>query len=87
MVKADITSSDTANYFIDASHVTKSQLQAAMHFSNKFTMKTAHPIIPMPCNLIVWDFEEWCVRQANVVIHFDYKLKTVSLELLLLRFI
>ena len=55
LVQADIASFGTANSFI---HVTKtmhtrSQLQAFTHSSNKLTVKTAHPMILMPCNQIV----------------------------------
>ena len=32
-------------------------------------------------------FEEWCIQRANASVHFDYWLKTLSLELLLLRYI
>ena len=32
-------------------------------------------------------FQEWCSMQANKCVHFDYWMKTLSLELLLLVFI
>ena len=32
-------------------------------------------------------FEEWCIQRAKASVHFDYWLKTLSLELLLLRYI
>ncbi len=32
-------------------------------------------------------FEEWCIQRAEASVHFDYWLKTLTLELLLLRYI
>ena len=33
------------------------------------------------------EFEEWCIQRAKTTVHFDYWLKTLSLELLMLRYI
>ena len=32
-------------------------------------------------------FEEWCIQRAKTTVHFDYWLKTLFLELLMLRYI
>ena len=32
-------------------------------------------------------FEEWCIQQAKASVHFDYWHKTLSLQLLVLRYI
>ena len=33
------------------------------------------------------EFEEWCIQRAKTTVHFDYWLKTLFLELLMLRYI
>ena len=93
LVQADIASSGTANSFSHASHVTKTrhahQVTAASLFTllqqayiNECTFDDTDAIQPdSPL------FEEWCVRRANACVHFNFWLKTLSLELLLLRYI
>ena len=93
VVQADIASAGTANSFINVSHVTKTchalQVTAASLYAliqkaydedrtSEYT-DAMQPDTP--------SFEEWCIQRANASIHFDYWLKTLSLELLLLRYI
>lgn len=67
---------------------TRLQFQAFIQSSNKLTVKTILLMILMPYiqpdNL---PFGEWCIERAKASVHFDYWLKTLSLELLLLRYI
>jgi hypothetical protein len=49
LVQADIASSGTANSFINASHVTKTRHAHQVTVA----MKTARPMILMPCNQIL----------------------------------
>ena len=93
MVQADIASSGTANSFIHASHVTKTRHAHQVTAASLFTLLQQAYIDE--CTLDDTDaiqpdsppFEERCVQRAKACVHFDFWLKTLSLELLLLRYI
>ena len=84
---ADIASSGTANSFIRARHITKTSHAHQVKAASLFTLlqqayngdDAIKPDSP--------PLEEWCTRQAKDCVHFDYWLKSLSLELLLLRYI
>ena len=93
LVQADIASSGTANSFIHASHIAKTrhahQVTAAslyillqQAYSEDCTSDDTDAMQPDSPT-----FEEWCIQRAKASVHFDYWLKTLSLELLLLRYI
>ena len=93
LVQADIASSGTANSFIHAKHVTKTrhahQVTAASLYTlmqqayNEECISDDKDVMP-PISL---SFEEWCILQAKASVHFDYWHKTLSLQLLVLRYI
>ena len=93
LVQADIASSGTANSFIHAKHVTKTrhahQVTAASLYTllqqayNEECISDDKDVMP-PISLY---FEEWCIQQAKASVHFDYWHKTLSLQLLVLRYI
>ena len=93
LVQADIASSGTANSFIHAKHVTKTrhahQVTAASLYTllqqayNEECISDDKDVMP-PISL---SFEEWCIQQAKASVHFDYWHKTLSLQLLVLRYI
>ena len=90
LIQANITSSGTADSFIRASHVTKTR------HAHRVTAATLHTLLkqaysedftPNDGNTTQPDdevFEEWCTQRAKASVHFDYWLKTLSLEVLLL---
>ena len=51
---------------------TKSHLQPSTHYSNRHIVKTD---------------DEWCTQRAKASVLFDFGLKTLSLEVLLLMYI
>ena len=93
LVQANIASSGTADSFIRASHVTKNR------HAHQVTAATLHTLLkqaysedftPNDGNTTQPDdevFEEWRTQRAKASVHFDYWLKTVSLEVLLLVYI
>lgn len=92
LVQANIASSGTANSFINASHVTKTrhahQVTAASLYA---LLQQAYSEDGMSDDLDIVQprpsFDEWCMQRANTSVHFSYWHKTLSLELLLLRYI
>ena len=87
LVQADIASSGTADSFIRASHVTKTrhahQVTCACLY---ILLDRAYREGSMPTDTgTMPTFEEWCTQRAEESVHFNYWLKTLSLELLLLR--
>ena len=84
---ADIASSGTANSFIRARHITKTSHAHQVKAASLFTLlqqayngdDAIKPDSP--------PLEEWCTRRAKDCVHFDYWIKSLSLELLLLRYI
>jgi len=87
LVQADIATSGTANSFIHASHVTKTRHAHQVTAASLYTLlQRAHS----DTDAVQADsppFEEWCTQRSKASVHFDYWLKTLSLELLLLRYI
>lgn len=92
LVQANIASSGTANSFINASHATKTrhahQVTAASLYA---LLQQAYSEDGMSDDLDIVQprpsFDEWCMQRANTSVHFSYWHKTLSLELLLLRYI
>ena len=89
LVQADIASSGTADSFIRASHVTKTrhahQVTCACLY---ILLDRAYREGSMPTDTgTMPTFEEWCTQRAAESMHFNCWLKTLSLELLLLRYI
>ena len=93
LVQANIASSGTADFFIRASHVTKTRhayqvTAATLHtlfkqaYSGNFTPDDGNTT--QPDDEV---FEEWCTQRAKASVHFDYWLKTLSLEVLSLVYI
>ena len=88
LVQADIASSGIANSFIQASHVTKTRhAQQVTAASLYILLQQAYSEDCACSNIAIPPFEEWCVQQAKASVHFDFWFKTLSLQLLLLRFI
>ncbi len=93
LVQADIASSGTANSFIHASHVTKTRHAHQVTAASLYTLlKQAYSEDCQSDDTIAMQpdappFEEWCIQRAEASVHFDYWLKTLTLELLLLRYI
>ena len=93
LVQANIASSGTADSFIRASHVTKTRhayqvTAATLHtllkqaYSGNFTPDDGNTT--QPDDEV---FEKWCTQRAKTSVHFDYWLKTLSLEVLSLVYI
>ena len=91
LVQADIASSGTANSFVNARHVTKTRHAHQVTAASLYTL--LHQAYSEDCtsndddNTALPDFQVWCLQRAKVIVHFDYWLKTLPLELLLLRYI
>ena len=89
LVQADIASSGTADSFIRASHVTKTHHAHQVIAASLYTL--LHQAYSEDAKLndadTMQSFEEWCTKRARESVHFNYWLKTLSLELLLLRYI
>ena len=93
LVQATIASYGTADSFIRASRVTKTR------HAHQFTAATLHTLLkqahskdctPDDGKTTQPDdeaFEEWCTQRAKASVHFDYWLKTLSLEGFLLVYI
>ena len=93
LVQANIASSGTSDFFIRVSHVTKTRhayqvTAATLHtllkqaYSGNFTPDDGNTT--QPDDEV---FEEWCTQRAKASVHFDYWLKTLSLEVLSLVYI
>ena len=95
-MQAEIASSETADSFVKATHVTKT-----LH-AHEVTASCLYPLIRRAYTdystsvgpnqneadeEVALSFQEWCSRQENKCVHFDYWMKTLLLELLLLVFI
>ncbi len=83
LVQADIASSGTADSFIRVSHVSKTRhahqiTAASLYILLHKAYSDADTTQP---------FEDWCTTKARQSVHFDYWLKTLSLQRLLLRYI
>ena len=95
-MQAEIASSGTADSFIKAAHVTKTrhahEVTAACLYALIQRAYTDYSISVGPNQNgtdeeVALSFQEWCSIRANKCVHFDYWMKTLSLELLLLVYI
>ena len=88
LTQAGVASSGTADSFIAAGHVTKTRhahqvtaasLHCLLHqaYEEKITATEDNTL----------SFEEWCSQQAKHSVHFDYWLKVLSLEVMLLIYV
>ena len=93
LVQAGIASSGTANSFVNASHVTKTRHAHQVTAASLCTLLQqaynedvmCHDTDTVQSDML--PFEERCMQRAEASVHFDYWLKTLSLELLLPRYI
>ena len=93
LVQAGIASSGTSKSFINVSHVTKTRHAHQVTAASLYTLLqqtytkdcTSDDIDEMQSDSV--PFEEWCIQRAKTTVHFDYWLKTLSLELLMLHYI
>ena len=90
LVLAGITSSGTADSFIKVSHVTKTR------HSHQVTAASLHTLLHPAYTEYntsatavesALSFEQWCQVSAQQSVQFDYWLKTLSLEIIMLLFI
>ncbi|MES9880445.1 MAG: hypothetical protein ABW185_06130, partial [Sedimenticola sp.] len=88
LAQANVASSGTADSFISASHVTKTRhahqvtaasLHCLVHQAYREKCPATEEGTP--------SFEEWCTQQATRSVHFDYWLKVLSLETMLLVYV
>ncbi|KAK3880703.1 hypothetical protein Pcinc_014858 [Petrolisthes cinctipes] len=93
LIQANIATSGAADSFIRASHVTKTRhahqvtaatLQTLLKQAYSQDCTQDDGSITQPDDEV---FEEWCTQQAKASVHFDYWLKTLSLEVILLVYI
>jgi hypothetical protein len=94
LVQAGIVSSGTANSFIHASHVTKTRHAHQVTAASLYILlqeayieecSSGDTDVTQPADCPT--FEEWCTQREKSSVHFEYWLKTLSLELLLFQFI
>jgi hypothetical protein len=93
LVQAGIASLGTSKSYINVSHVTKTRHAHQVTAASLYTLLqqaytkdcTSDDIDEMQSDSV--PFEEWCIQRAKTTVHFDYWLKTLSLELLMLRYI
>ncbi len=89
LTQANIASSGTADSFISASHVTKTW------HAHQVTAGSLHCLIhqayaeqcPATEAYDTPGFDEWCAQQSKRSVHFDYWLKVLSLEIMLLVYV
>ena len=92
LTQGDIASSGTADTFIKAIHVTKTQ------HAHEITAASLYILLPRAYDVfftsaspnqdeVALSFQEWCSKRAKKCVQFDYWTKTVSLEILLLVFV
>ena len=90
LVLAGITSSGTADLFIKVSHVTKTRHAHQVTAASLHTLlHLAHTEYNTSATAVesVLSFEQWCQVSAQQSVQFDYWLKTLSLEIIMLLFI
>ena len=87
LVQADIASPGTADSFIKVSHVTRTrhahQVTAATLYA---LLKAAYDEYTSESGSEI-QLEQWCLEQAKQSLMFNYWLKSLSLEILLLLYI
>lgn len=89
LVQADIAGTGTADSFIKVSHVTKTR------YAHQVTAASLRVLLERAYNEYtsqygegnIMSLEEWCVVQAQQCVQFDYWLKTLSLEIVLLLYV
>ena len=91
LVQADSASTGIVDSFIKARHVTKTR------HADQATAAAVHVLLHQAYDEYVSQtqddgtcamaFEEWCAAQAQQSVHFDYWMKTLSLEIILLLYI
>ena len=91
LVQADVASAGVADSFIKSSHVRKTR------HAHQATAAAVHVLLHQTYDEYVSQtqengtcamaLEEWCAAQAQQSVHFDYLMKTLSLEILLLLYI
>ena len=95
-MQAEIASSGTADSFIKATHVTKirhahegfvTYLYALIQRAYTDYSTSVVPNQNKADEEDALSFQEWCSMRGNKCVHFDYWMKTLSLELLLLVYI
>jgi len=86
-VQANIAASGTADSFIRASHVTKTrhahQVTAACLYTLLHQAYDQHKI----SEATALCFDDWCLQRVEESVHFDFWLKTLSLEVLMLLYV
>ena len=87
LVQADIASPGTADSFIRASHVTKTRHAHQVTAASLYTL--LHQAYDEHCTSEATPsaFEDWCSQRVDQSVHFDYWLKTLSLEILMLLYV
>ena len=87
LVQANIASPGTADSFLHASHVTKTrhahQVTAASLYK---LLRQAYDEHCTP-EATPLSFEDWCAQRVEQSVNFDYWLKTLSLEILMLLYV
>ena len=86
LVQADIASTGTADSFIKVSHVTKTRhAHQIMATCIHALLKQAYDEYTSESGILL-PLEQWCLTQAQQSLSFNYWLKTLSLEILLLLY-
>lgn len=87
LIQADIASPGTANSFIKGSHVTKTRHAHQLTAASLYILLQEAYSVECDNSEVQLTYEEWCQERAKTCVYFDYWLKTLTLELLLLRYI
>ncbi|KAJ8380702.1 hypothetical protein SKAU_G00014800 [Synaphobranchus kaupii] len=87
LVQAEIASPGTADSFIHARHVTKTRHAHQLTAASLYNL--LHQAYNQHCTseAVPPTFEEWCLQRVSESVHFNYWLKTLSLEVLMLMYI
>ena len=85
-VQANVASPGTADSFVKASHITKTRHAHQVTSASLYVLlQNAYVASTESAESV--PFKEWCVQRASHSAQFDYWLKTLSLEILLLLFV
>lgn len=91
LVQADIATTGTADSFISASHVTKTRHAHQVSVASIWTLLQKaydeYRSEAISANTQTEPFETWCTQRAQQSVQFNYWLKTLSLEIILLLYI
>ena len=86
LVQANVASPGTADSFVKASHITKTRHAHQVTSASLYALlQNAYVTSTESADSV--PFEEWCVQRASDSAQFDYWLKTLSLEILLLLYV